>query len=182
MKKRFLREIALSNTHSSGFQHACVYTKNAAESDKKDKEAFQECFREKLVELEQAYKNRVSEDEHIQNIQAFADQLSREFPQVLANGKMRTGVAQKAVNVHLKFLWCLEWIPEPPHCPVDKVVLGAIGNTTRWTKMDGIDPYKDIIAQIREHIQNSGTGKSLAQWELELWNEYRRKQMSNNGV
>ena len=122
-------------------------------------------------------------DQHIENIEALTPTLSADWLKpILKEVRFRVGVAQKAFNLYLKFLWCLEWILEPPHCPVDNVVLSAIGNKTRWTKMNGIDSYKDIIAQIREHIQNSGTGESLAQWELELWNEYRRKQMSNNGV
>ena len=163
MKKQFLRKIALSNTHSSSFQHARVYTKDVADSDR---EKFQKRFREKLAKLEQAYKNRVSEDEHIQNIQAFADQLSREFPQVLVNGRMRTGVAQKAVNLYLKFLWCLGLIQEPPHCPIDGIVLIEVGDSSNWTELDGVDSYREIINKIKAVAGE----QSLSEWELHLWN------------
>lgn len=163
MKKRFLRKIALSNTHISSVGRARVYTKDVADSDR---EAFQKRFRDKLAELEQAYAHRVSEDEHIQNIQAFADQLSREFPQVLANERIRTGVAQKAVNLYLKFLWCLGLIPEPPHCPIDRIVLTEVGDSSNWTEFDGVDSYREKINRIKALAGE----KSLSEWELNLWN------------
>jgi hypothetical protein len=48
---------------------------------------------------------------------------------------MRIGLAQKALNLYLKYLWCLGEIHEPPHCPLDSIVLGQVPGCkdVRWT-------------------------------------------------
>jgi hypothetical protein len=169
MKREFLELTALSNTQSASFQRAGVYATGISE---KDKRAFVVQFRAKLRSLERVYKQSVSEEDHIRNIETFADKLSLEFPRVLAGGKMRTGVAQKAVNLYLKFLWCFGWIPEPPHCPIDSIVLAAVGDTDKWTKLDGIKEYRKKIAKIKQVAGD----QSLAEWECTLWNSKAQSQ------
>lgn len=52
-----------------------------------------------------------------------AASLSSEYVSVLADGRMKIGHAQKALNLYLKYMWCAGWVREPPHCPFDRIVL-----------------------------------------------------------
>jgi hypothetical protein len=172
MNTRFLISIFLSNAQSSSFQRGNVYARNATNNQKR---AFQEDFRKRLREFEQRYKQPVSEEDHIRTIQEFADQLSYAHPNALANGRLRIGTAQKAVNLFLKFLWSIGLVPEPPHCPIDRIVLTEIRNNQNWTELDNIEDYKAIIGTIR---QLAGQ-RTPAQWEYDLWN---RKAQQQGGV
>ncbi|MBN1450423.1 MAG: hypothetical protein JW963_05350 [Anaerolineales bacterium] len=162
MKKDFLRLIALSNTQSSSFQRANVYE---SKSPEKRQSAFVQEFRSKLVALEKVYEQPVSPDQHIKNIEEFAQSLSKHFPDVLRGEEMRIGVAQKAINLYLKFLWCYGWIPEPPHCPIDRTVLEKVGDYDAWTKIDSIQKYMEKI----DKIEARKGDKSFSEWEYELW-------------
>jgi hypothetical protein len=164
MKKHFLQLVALSNTQSSSFQRANVY---ALEKSPERQSAFIQSFREKLVALEKFYEQSVSPEQHLRNIEEFAISLSANFPDVLRDKKLRIGVAQKAVNLYLKFLWCYGWIPEPPHCPIDRVVLEAVGDNDAWTQIDSIQVYSEKIKKIEAQKGN----KSFSEWECELWNK-----------
>jgi hypothetical protein len=44
----------------------------------------------------------------------------------------------------------------------------------RWTKIATIDEYKEVINAIRDILNASGITKSLADWELEQFNNGRR--------
>ena len=65
-------------------------------------------------------------------------------------------------NLYLKYLWCIDIICEPPHCPIDKIILNKLKDyKTSWTKMNK-DDYIRAIKKI-----NFVRGKeSIAQWEL----------------
>lgn len=38
----------------------------------------------------------------------------------------RIGSAQKALNLYRKYLWCLGYIPFPPHCPFDATIIDQL--------------------------------------------------------
>jgi hypothetical protein len=78
---------------------------------------------------------------------------------------MRIGIAQKAVNLYLKFLWCYGWIPEPPHCPIDRTVLEEVGDNSSWTKIKDIPEYVEKIKK----IEAKKGDKSFSEWEYELF-------------
>lgn len=168
IKIEFLRQIILSNVQSASFQHASVYAPNIQE---KERLAFQSRFRQELSALEQFYHAPVSDDEHIMTIVSFANTLSEQFPHVLKDGRMRIGIAQKAINLYLKFLWCLELVPEPPHCPLDNLVLSKLRERVSWTKLDGIENYCKKIGELKKVAGEL----SLSQWECKLWNEQINK-------
>jgi len=162
VKKHFLRLIALSNTQGSSFQRANVYAPKVSDERRN---AFVKQFKSKLVALERVYEQPVSPDQHLKNIEEFANSLSISFPDVLLGNQMRTGIAQKAVNLYLKFLWCYGWIPEPPHCPIDRIVLEKVGDYGSWTKIDSIQEYLEKIKK----IEAKKGDKSFSEWECELW-------------
>jgi len=109
----------------------------------------------------------VSEAEHITFIAEVAEGLSSQLAQYLHNGRFRVGVAQKLVNVHLKYLWTADFCPEPPHCPIDGIIRDAAGINYFWTRSDSIEEYKNAIVNLKEF--SKAKGKTLAQWELETF-------------
>ncbi|HSW44587.1 MAG TPA: hypothetical protein VLM89_03345 [Phycisphaerae bacterium] len=168
MKKEFLIKTALSNTQSASLQRGSpVYVANASDQEK---QGFKDAFKNSLRALETRYKQTVPEKDHIRTIQQFVKELSRgDFRDVLVNGRLTIGRAQKAVNLYLKFLWCLDLIKEPPHCPVDSVVLETIGmNNIPWTRLDSVNDYMSIIDTIKRHCR----GQSPAKWECDVWNNH----------
>ena len=163
MNIKFLIKAALSDTLISSLQRANAYLKCVTNSQK---QPFKTAFKAELRKIEPTYLNALDEQTHIQTIQSFADALSQQFPGILQNQHVRIGVAQKGVNLFLKYMWSLDRIPEPPHCPIDAIVLQEIGYDAKWTQLDSVETYKEIIDVCKQRAGN----QSLAQWELELWN------------
>ncbi len=163
MKDEFLDKIALSNTLGACMQRGKVYIKNIKQ---KERDAFTNYLLYELKKLTNSYKSPVTPDEHCRNIIEFSNLISQTKSNILNNGRFRIGTAQKAINVYLKFLWCLNQIPEPPHCPIDGIVLNKLKNGAKWTKLDNIDEYKKIIAEI-ERVKGA---RSISEWECALWN------------
>lgn len=75
------------------------------------------------------------------------------------------GIAQKLLNLQLKYLWCAGFIGVPPHCPVDRIIISKtyLRDRFNWTQIDGISEYQKAIEAIRSVAQH----KSIAVWELE---------------
>jgi hypothetical protein len=82
---------------------------------------------------------------------------------------LRFGTSQKAFNLYLKFLWRLGYIPAPPHCPVDGVILRSAGISGSWTQSNSSAEYLRWINALRQHAGP----KSLAEWEYGEWNQNR---------
>ena len=128
-------------------------------------------MRSALVDISGAYTSPVSEQDHVRNIRALADQVSVCCGHFLANGRVRFGVAQKELNLFLKYLWCADRLLAPPHCPFDAVVIGTLPNEVRvaWTKIETEGPYLRLV----EAAKVKAEGESLAKWELRVWNSTR---------
>jgi hypothetical protein len=130
--------------------------------------SFQKGLRASLEELSQGYKLEISDQQHVANIESLAIELSKKHMNLLANGRFRIGQSQKALNLYLKYLWCLGEIAMPPHCPIDAIVLARITGfkEEKWTRIDSIERYQRII----EAARREANGIPLAVWELELYN------------
>jgi len=133
-------------------------------------------FRTRFAELIRAtateYAKPVSDEAHCAAITNLSDTLSYEFSSMLRGGRLRYGTAQKALNLYLKYLWRLGRIPEPPHCPVDSIVLNAGAIDAKWTESDNEEEYKFWIKRLRWKAQ----GVRLGKWELDLWSRATSKQ------
>lgn len=126
-------------------------------------------FRSILDDIENKYFiGEVTEENHIKYIVKIADDLSRTIGKYLHKGRFRIGVAQKLVNVHLKYLWAAGLIPEPPHCPIDGIIRDKAKINYDWIKSDSILEYQEAINGIRKQIGNT----SISNWELA---EFRRR-------
>ena len=157
----------------------------------KDKERFRECLREYFYEkLFPIYQKReVCEKCHYKNIKRLkraAEMFGRKIVRnvdagsILHENEFKIGTAQKLLNLQLKYLWCWNKIPKPPHCPIDSNVLRKVRwnpvcpcnpNCTTWTTWKCIEIYKKAIRTIREHTG----GKDIAKWELEFFNDRNEK-------
>ena len=85
-----------------------------------------------LVDLEPAYRTgSVPDDDHVARIISLAEAASATHSSTLADGELRIGVAQKALNLYLKHLWCLGRISESPLCPFDAVVISRLPPSMR---------------------------------------------------
>ena len=139
----------------------------------KDKKSLKKTIKKELEKIGQNYTNTVSEEDHIKNIETLSREITKEHGEILKNGQLRIGTAQKLLNVYIKFLWSLnpEQIKNPIHCPLDRIVLKKIGCNDSWTMMERIDEYEDKIDKIRNYFEKKGINKSIAEWERDLWNE-----------
>lgn len=146
------------------FQHNKIYADGVTEKDKK---ILQAALKRKLSELSGKYTNQVSDSAHVANIEEFANQLSVEHASVL-NGRFRIGAAQKALNLYLKYLWCIGEISEPPHCPFDLKIIQQLPvefHGIKWTQLDDIGLYRKLVAAAKV----CSSPASLAEWELTIW-------------
>jgi hypothetical protein len=110
----------------------------------------------------------VTEEAHIRNIVELSTSLSSAHANVLNNRRFRIAAAQKALNLYLKYLWCLGKIPSPPHCPFDFQIIGKLPNYTGpgWTTLDREEDYRALV----DAAKVAGRGSSLAAWELRTYN------------
>jgi hypothetical protein len=99
-----------------------------------------------------------------------ADSLSEIHGDVLHEGRMKLGHAQKALNLYLKYRWCLGVASQPPHFPVDAIILRRIpeyrDGKTAWTQLDSPQAYLEIINAAR---RVAGDNQTLAEWELRCY-------------
>lgn len=169
-KKRFLCYelglLSLKAALSTRDKMAPVYAKDV-KTHQRTKE--KKVFRSILDKLEQLYiKGGVTEEQHITFIQKTADDVSKALGNRLHNGRFRVGVAQKLINLHLKYLWATGYVEEPPHCPIDGIIRDKAKISYDWTTSDSIDDYKKAVAKLKKVAKD----RSLSAWELE---EFRRR-------
>ncbi len=163
-KENFLKNEFLTMSLLGALGRSKTYSQSVSDQDKS---LFRIALREKLNEIGRSYISPITEEEHLGNINKLVDDLSSKFPHCLKNGRFRIGIAQKALNLYLKYLWCSGLIPSPPHCPFDSIVISYIPGCSdlNWTSLDTLGDYKRLVNAAREKAD----GKSIAEWELEIW-------------
>jgi len=150
------------------FQRASVYRDGVSETKRRK-------FREAIKARVRGFvKDRycgqaVSSEDHIRTVEEISTWVSKEHSAVLSGGRLRIGVAQKLLNLYLKYLWCWGKIREPPHYPFDKTIIDMLQCPRRvsWTELDDIGDYRMLVEAARKA---AGDGLSLAQWELQAFN------------
>jgi hypothetical protein len=112
---------------------------------------FQQALRSSLKRFEPSYPDAVSEADHVRNIVALSEQLSADYGDALAARRFRIGAAQKALNLYLKYLWCIGKIPTPPHCPFDGNVINVLPGCRgiSWTALDDMKRYMMLVGAAR---------------------------------
>jgi hypothetical protein len=160
----FLEEIFLSNAIAAALSRNSVYDPSCSDEQKS---AFRRALAKQLRYEARHYANPVLEAEHFLAIRRMSDALSEKM---LVGGRFRYGTAQKAFNLYLKFLWRSGAIAEPPHCPIDGVILREARIDDAWTKCDSQGQYAEWINALRKLAGQ----RSLAEWEHEVWLKRRR--------
>ena len=107
------------------------------------------------------------------HIDGLVEEMTDKYGAFLNNDGLKIGVAQKAINLYLKYLWCLCLIEEPPHCPLDRNIISNLkeNNDVSWTDLVddiGKRKYKEIMDEIGELARDEG--RSIAEWELLQYN------------
>lgn len=160
-KQTFLLEQALQSSIIASLQHTSVYSPQADDLGRK---SLSRTIRSNLQEIVKQYSVLVPEEEHVQNIIKLSLVVSTKCGAALLNGRFRIGIAQKALNLYLKYLWCLDQIPTPPHCPFDSRIMAKLPSNIQvpWTRIDDITIYISLVNAAKQ----VAAGLSLAEWEL----------------
>lgn len=115
------------------------------------------------------YVEECTEEQHFKNIAAliqFANQIGGE---VLGKAGCKYGIAQKLLNLMLKYLWCADMISAPPHCPVDRIVIDKTQyrGKVNWTEIREESQYREVIAAIKALSKTHQM--SVPEWELNFY-------------
>ena len=174
-KQEFVENQVLTDSINAAFQRANVYADSKAYTDKnrqKLRGALAVLLRK---QAKQYYAAPVSEAQHNANICTIAADLTTAFvgANLLRNDTFRIGIAQKAFNLYLKYLWCLGWIKDPPHCPFDFGIIAKLPLTAQqrqalqWTELDSIGDYQALVDAAKKVADDKQL--SVAEWELAEW-------------
>ena len=150
----------------AAFQRAKIYSDTA---DNDQKSGVRETLKNEINAKLPKYLDTVSENAHLKNIKVISNKINQLWSCALEHGEIQIGVVQKAFNLYLKLKWCLKEIPEPPHCPIDKVIIDKLPFKHRksWTKIRDIETYSNLVKQLK--ILANSENKTLALWELEVY-------------
>lgn len=171
-KQKFICDEIAILAWSASVQRAKLYNQTIP-LEKRESDSFRASVLDFVeTDLLPKYKSRCSELEHLANIRRLVDFGTTKGKNLLGPDGYKFGVAQKLLNLLLKYLWCLGYVEEPPHCPVDRIVLAktTLRDRLNWTEIKTAEKYSEAINAIRVVAQ--GEGISLAQWELKA---YRRR-------
>lgn len=124
-----------------------------------------------LSKIRENYTNKkgVTFERHVKEISELRDNLSKKGNGILREERITFGIAQKLLNLYLKYLWCLGIIGESPHCPIDATILSEIDmHKPRWPRINE-NEYVERMKIIQQISQKDGL--KIAQWELNLFNK-----------
>lgn len=157
----------------ASFQRAKIYNATATDADKRQ---VKELLRCEIQKKAKSYSNEIREAQHVKNIKAIADAINKKYASCLLHDQIPIGVVQKAFNLHLKLMWCTGQAAEPPHCPIDKVIIDKLPYKHRrsWTKIRDIETYKHLVGALKTLAEKSE--RSLAIWELEEYEKPSQQQ------
>lgn len=154
-------------TLAATVQRSPTYQENLNESHKT---SVRNTLRKHLIQVSVQYREKVSEAEHCANIENLANVVTNQHKNVLYENQFRIGSAQKALNLYLKYLWCLNRIEMPPHCPIDADVIAKLDTckNVKWTKITDMKEYQAIIREVRGIAEKES--QPIAEWELQFYN------------
>ena len=157
IKTTFLKKSVFDLTISGAFSRNAIYAERISE---KTKSEFKEEIRKLLVELGQKYKHRVSVDDYIKDVSYLSKKLSKKYRHVLKDGRLRLGASQKLLSLHLKHLWAVGLIEEPPLCPFDGIIIQQLRLNHKWTKLDSVKEFRELITAVFKRCKEDGFGNS----------------------
>jgi hypothetical protein len=170
-KKRFLLEQGLINSINAAVKRVKIYRskmrkeKQGKYDDKKDamRKDFANAVMEAAKSVIDANGDQTILAGHIKNVLA----KLKSHQNIFVDGQPTFGIAQKALNLFLKYLWCLGVFKNkncPPHCPIDSQVLNEISWAGETWPLFTKTNYDEAIGEII--LKKS---KLIAEWELPMW-------------
>jgi hypothetical protein len=116
------------------------------------------------------------EELHYKNIAELIQFAGENDPGILREHGYKYGVAQKLLNLILKYLWCADIISTPPHCPVDRIVIEKtkFRGKLNWTQILEESEYREIIETIKQLAK--AQQMSASEWELDC---YKRRRLTS---
>ncbi|MNE55421.1 hypothetical protein D3C80_1502530 [compost metagenome] len=94
-------------------------------------------------------KSVITEEQHVKFTEQTGLDVSKALDNSLHNGRFKIGVAQKLINLHLKYLWTTGYTNEPPHCLIDGIIRDKAKISYDWTTDDPIEAYKRAISDLK---------------------------------
>ena len=135
----------------------------AAGATDRDKEEMKQWLRNYLVQLGKRNQLRsLSETEHLKELRTLVSEASKIHGSALHQGKFRFGVAQKLVNLYLKYLWAVGAVRIVHHCPLDGIINAEAELGYEWNTSDSEDEYVKAIFRLRSHVG----AEQLQDWEI----------------
>ena len=174
---RFLDQETLTLALNGALSRNQTYCKDIKPGKK---EEFRKALRDCLYSHRDEYREeQISCKRHIDNIENLSSTLSERHGDILLGGEFRIGTAQKALNLYLKYCWARGIVKEPPHCPIDSIMLANVEKCASsvkcnicqhvtWTKISCACEYRHFVEKAKAEADRYGL--SLACWELKLWN------------
>jgi hypothetical protein len=155
-------------TMAAALRRSNTYSQNVTDKQRK---AFREGICGQLEEMAKQYTIKVSDQQHLKNIKRLQKFAASNHHSVLKDSQLKLGVAQKALNLYLKLQWSQGQIVEPPHCPLDAVIIKKlpIEHQCNWTDLNDLKKYKALIKAVKKLAD--AEGKSIAEWELVAYQE-----------
>jgi hypothetical protein len=173
-KEEFLIGEILQFSLGAGFQTRNesfpIYNYNTIELNQAKK--LRNDIKEFLLNYLSDYK-LLREDGHVQKIVDLSDFISEKYGKILYQNRFRIGISQKITNLFLKYLWTINKINMPFHCPIDNIIKIKIEKIvkeksfTDWTEMDDINEYLDYIEVLK--LISKESKLTIAEWELYNW-------------
>lgn len=168
-KKKFIYYEILAFTIIAGFMvrgGKKIYKPNLNKIEEKKKEEMRKEIKQYLIGISsEYYKNKVDNDQHIKNIDTLKEEIQKKYNDILYDQTFRFGIAQKLLNLYLKYLWALGWIKTPPHCPIDSKISKALGSNYKFAISDDKGEYEEVIKKADQAAKNNGI--SIIEWETE---------------
>ena len=166
LKNKFITGEILTSTINGAFGRNKIYKKDA---DSNKKIEFNHFLRDLLIKAGNEYQVAITCEKHLANINLIKNESIKKFKDILENDSLTLGTSQKLLNLYLKYLWTLNRIPAPPHCPLDSKIINMLPRINnvenRWTKIDSENDYMYYINE----IEKLADGDTIANWELTNW-------------
>ncbi len=167
LRRQYILEELWILAWNASVQHASLYIPGAY---KDNREEINE-LKNKIVKFVSdtvipRYKNKLDEKQHCMNINDLIVYANMVDTGVLGENRYKYGVAQKLLNLILKYYWCVGEIEEPPHCPIDRIIIDRTKyrGSINWTQILTESEYLKVIGAIRKLALAKET--SIAKWEL----------------
>lgn len=152
---------------------------------KKEKSDIHKTWTKLLIDKLDKYKKCQGKDAFVEDVKDIYYKMnSDKFKKLFSNNgrgkddkypkEFRIAHSQKSLSIFLKHMWFnIEDMPEPPVCPIDGVILKAVGSNGSWTKLNDLKTYTYYLDKVEKKA--NAKGMSPAKWELITWNNPKTK-------